>query len=51
MSELVRSSHKNAGVLADCIADWTHAETPEARAAAFRCAELANLIYLYLTKR
>lgn len=44
-------SYKNAGVLADCLADWTRAETVEARVACLRFAELANLVHSALTQR
>jgi hypothetical protein len=31
-------------VLADCLADWTGADTTEARVACLRVAELVNMI-------
>lgn len=42
---LRQRSYKNAGVLADCLVEWTHAESVEARVACLRVAELANLIH------
>jgi hypothetical protein len=38
-------------VLADCLVQWTGAETTEAKVAAFRAAELMNLIQSFLTKK
>jgi hypothetical protein len=38
-------------VLADCLAEWTGAESIPARAAAFRVAEMINLVYSLGRKR
>ena len=44
MNELVTSSRKKAGVLADGLVALFGAESVEARAATFRIAEVLNLI-------
>jgi hypothetical protein len=37
-------SRTNSGTLADCLIDWTRAESVEAKVAAIRAAELVNLL-------
>ena len=48
IAALLRQSRKNAGVLADCLIDWTGAETPQAKVAVVRVAEVINQIHFAL---
>jgi len=45
---LLRQSRKNAGVLADCMVEWLGAETPKAKVAVVRVAEVINQIHVAL---
>jgi hypothetical protein len=45
------SSRKNSGEFGELLAAWSGAESVEARAGAFRVAEVLNLVYAFLTQK